>query len=183
MSLGNAVKSDPLSTVYTTEQYPLGTTYLESADEVAANGSGVTTNTYTLLTGDREWVFIKSDGTIAAGDLVKRTTDGAPFVGQQDNSDEGPKWDMLGVADHAIASGSYSWVIKRGACVVQAVAAVAAGNLLASDGNTTAGEVSIVTGTGASMLAQSILGISLETEAAGAESGAGYVCARIDIPA
>ena len=183
MALGNQVKTDALSTVYTTEQYPLGTTYLEPADEVASNGSGVSTNTYTLLTGDREWVFIKSDGTINAGDLVKRTADGAPFVGQQDNSDEGPAFDMLGVADHAIANGSYGWIIKRGACVVQAVAAVAAGNLLASDGNTTAGEVSIVTGTGASMLAQSVIGIALEDESASAESGAGFVCARINIPA
>ena len=181
-------KSEPLSTVYTSEVYPRGTKYVESPDEVAANGSGVDTDiTLTaaqklMLAGERTWVFIKSSGTIAAGDLVKRTADTDAYTGVQDNSDEGPKHDMLGVADHAIASGSYGWVICKGACVVQAVAAVATGNLLASDGNSVAGEVSIVTGTGASMLAQSILGIALETESGSATFGAGYVIARIDIP-
>ena len=183
------VKTDALNTTYTFEAYALGTKYVQKADEVAAGGSGVNTSTTLtaaqklMLAGERTWVFIKSSGTIAAGDLVKRTADTDAYTGVQDDSDEGPVHDFLGVADHAIASASYGWVICKGACVVQAVAAVATGNLLASDGNTTAGEVSIVTGTGASMLAQSIIGIALETESSSATFGAGYVIARIDIPA
>jgi hypothetical protein len=185
--MGN-FKSEPFSTTYTYEAYALGSKRVQHADEVAAYGSGVNTATTLtaaqklMLAGERTWVFVKSSGTIAAGDLVKRTADTDAYTGVQDNSDEGPVQDFLGVADHAIASASYGWVICEGACVVQAVGAVAAGNLLASDGNTTAGEVSIVTGTGASMLAQSIIGIALEAEDAGSTFGAGYVIARIDIP-
>jgi hypothetical protein len=177
------------SEVYTFEAYPVGTKRIQIADEVESYGSGVvvaTTPTAAqklMLAGERTWVFVKSTGTIAAGDLCKRTADTDAYGAQQDNGDETAKWDLLGVADHAIASASYGWIICKGPCVVQAVSAVDAGNLLASDGNTTAGEVSIVTGTGASMLTQSVIGIALEDADTPPTFGAGYVIAQIDIPA
>ena len=187
---GNVVDNEDakggFSTVYTTEQYALGTKRTQSPDEVAATGSGVSTSTTLtaaqklMLAGERTWVFIKSTGTINAGDLVKRTADTDAYAGEQDDSNEGTKYDMLGVADHAIASGSYGWVICKGPAVVQAQAAVAAGERLSSDGNTTAGEVDTWTdGAGNS---ENIVGIALETESATATFGAGYVIARIDIP-
>ena len=133
-----------------------------------------------MLAGERTWVFIKSTGTIAAGDLVKRTAVTDAYAGQQDDSNEGSKYAMLGVADHAIASGEYGWIICKGACVVQAEADVTAGERLSSDGNTTAGEVDTWTdGAGNS---ENIIGIALETESSSATFGAGYVIARIDIP-
>tara|TARA_R100000152_G_scaffold8506_1_gene3414 strand:+ start:859 stop:1422 length:564 start_codon:yes stop_codon:yes gene_type:complete len=187
MALGNRVKTDALNTTYTTEQYALGTKFVESAEEVAANGSGVNTSvTLTaaqklMLAGERTWVFIKSSGTIAAGDLVKRTADTDAYTGVQDDSDEGAKYDMLGVADHAIASGEYGWIICKGACVVQAESGVAAGHLLASDGNNTAGEVD--TWTSGAGTSHKCIGIALEAEDSGSTFGAGYVIARIDIPA
>jgi hypothetical protein len=183
------VYTDAFSDTYTFEAYAKGTKRVQRSDEVAAYGSGLNTATVLtaaqkkMLAGERTWVFIEATAAIAAGDLVKRNADTDAYAGQKDNSDEGPKHDMLGVADHAIGSGAFGWVICEGACVVQAVGAVAAGNLLASDGNTTPGEVSIVTGTGASMLAQSIIGIALEAEDSGSTFGAGFVIARIDIPA
>lgn len=174
------------SEVYTFEAYPLGSKRTQVADEVASYGSGVvvaTTPTAAeklMLAGERTWVFIKSTGTINAGDLVKRTADTDAYSGQQDDSSEGTKYDMLGVADHAIASGSYGWVICSGPAVVQAQADVAAGERLASDGDNTAGEVDTWTdGAGNS---ENIVGIALETESATAAFGAGYVIARIDIP-
>tara|TARA_R110002110_G_scaffold197378_1_gene407559 strand:+ start:663 stop:1223 length:561 start_codon:yes stop_codon:yes gene_type:complete len=182
------VKTDALNTTYTFAAYSLGSKRVESADEVAANGSGVdTTVTLTtaqklMLSGDRTWVFVKAAAAIAAGSLCKRNADTTPFTAAEDDSAEGPKHDMLGVADHAIASGSYGWIICEGACVIEAVAAVATGNLLASDGDNTPGEVSIVTGTGAAMIVQAVIGIALETESGSATFGAGYVIARIDIP-
>ena len=180
------VKTDALNTTYTFEAYALGTKYVQKADEVAAGGSGVNTSTSLtaaqklMLAGERTWVFIKSSGTIAAGDLVKRTADTDAYTGVQDNSSEGTKYDMLGVADHAIASASYGWVICKGACVVQAQAGVAAGERLSSDGDNTVGEVDTWTdGAGNS---ENIIGIALEAEDSGSTFGAGYVIARIDIP-
>ncbi len=161
------VKTDALNTVYTTEQYALGTKYVQKADEVAAGGSGVNTSTALtaaqklMLAGERTWVFVKSSGTIAAGDLVMRTASTNAYEGVQSNSDEGSKYLMLGVADHAIASGSYGWIICKGACVVQASSGVTAGHTISSDGNSTAGHIDTWTdGAGNS---ENALGVSLET--------------------
>ena len=174
------------SEVFTFEAYALGSKRVQSADEVNNYGSGVSVSTTPtaaqklMLAGERTWVFIKSSGTIAAGDLVKRTADTDAYTGVQDDSSEGSKYDMLGVADHAIASGSYGWIICSGPAVVQAQADVAAGERLSSDGDNNVGEVDTWTdGAGNS---ENIVGIALETESASATFGAGYVIARIDIP-
>jgi len=179
---GNRVKTDALNTVYTSEVYPLGTTFEEHPDEVATNnsGAGAAGSTYSLLQGSRTWVFIQCVAPVNAGDLVKRNAVTTPFVGAQDNTNEGTKWLMLGVADHAIAAPNYGWIIKKGPCVVQAEAGVAAGDLLASDGNTTVGEVD--TWTGGAGLSHKIVGIALEAEDASSAGGAGFVQAIIDIP-
>jgi hypothetical protein len=186
------------SEVYTTEQYAVGSKRVQSADEVQAYGSGVTVATTPtadqklMLAGERTWVFIKSSGTIAAGDLVQRTADTDAYTGVQSALSERSRFHFLGVADHAIASGSYGWVICSGACVVQANTAVDAGEAISSDGNTVAGEVSILGGSGAGAgaaidtaddLGTAMLGIALESEGSSATYGAGYVIARIDIPA
>ncbi len=177
MAYGNQVKTDALSTVYSNEQYPLGTIYVESADEVVANGSGVsTTTTFSLLKGDRTWVFIKAFASISAGDLVKIQAADQPFVGNRDDSNEGQRWKMLGVADHAIAANEYGWVIKQGACVAQAETDVAAFDLLASDGNSTPGEVDTIA---AGTTGDKIIGYALEAEGA---TFAGFAQAMISIP-
>ena len=180
-------KSEPLSTTYDSEVYPLGTKYVESADEVAANGSGVNTSTTLtaaqklMLSGDRTWVFVEAAAAIAAGSLCKRNADTTPFKAAEDAASETFIWDLLGVADHAIASGKFGWIICKGACVVEAEAGVAAGNLLASDGDNTAGEVDTIAGTSAGD-GNRVIGIALEAEDSGSTFGAGYVIARIDIP-
>ena len=160
MSYGNQVKTDALSTTYTTEQYPVGTTFVQQADEVAANGSGVdTTLTWSLLKGDRTWIFIQTSGAVAAGELLKRSSTTNPFVGVKDDADGTTSALLLGVADHAIASGEYGWVIARGCCVALGSAGVAAGHNLDSDGSTgTAGSVD----TSAGVTASGNLGKALE---------------------
>jgi hypothetical protein len=188
MAYGNRVKTDALSETYTAEVYPLGSVFVQSADEVAAYGSGVNTATTLsaaqklMLSGDRTWIFVKAAAAIAAGSLCKRNADTTPFTAAEDAASETFLHDLIGVADHAIASGSYGWVICKGACVVEAEAGVAAGNLLASDGDNTAGEVDTIAGSSAGD-GLKVVGIALETESSSATFGAGYVIARIDIPA
>jgi hypothetical protein len=182
------VKTDSFATTYTTEQYALGSKRVQHADEVEAYGSGVdTTVTLTtaqklMLSGERTWVFVEAAAAIAAGSLCKRNADATPYKAAEDAASETFKFDLLGVADHAIASGSYGWIICEGACVVEAEAGVAVGNLLASDGDNTAGEVDTIAGTSAGD-GNRVIGIALEQEASGSTFGAGYVIARIDIPA
>ena len=47
------VKTDALSTTYTSEVYPVGTRYVQKADEVNAASSS--------HYGDREWIFVYND--------------------------------------------------------------------------------------------------------------------------
>jgi len=144
MSYGNHSKVAPFSETYTTERYNVGTIRVEDAQDVIDNGSGVsTTTTYSLLAGPRVWVFILAGSAIAAGDLVNRSSTSTPFTGVPEPADSVARVMLLGVADNAIASGSYGWVIARGCCVVSVGASGTAGSAFQSDGATTAaGDVS-----------------------------------------
>lgn len=180
MPLGNRVKSDALSTVYTDQVYALGTTYVQLADEVDEGISGVNTAvTSTLLQGERTWIFVKANAAIAAGDLCKRNAITTPYVAAKDDGNETDAIKLVGVADHAIDAGKYGWIIARGMCVVQTKGGVSASALLASDGNTVAGEVD--TWTAGAGLSRKIIGIANEAEGGGAEYGAGFVVATIDL--
>ena len=171
------------SSTYTTEQYALGTRRVQMADEVV---SGITTSTpagtdltgnekgtgnsgvdrdknFSLLEGDRRWLFIKCAGVaIKAGDVVIRDS-GTPFTGRPCAADASTKAVLLGVADNAIAIGSYGWVITKGCAVVRTDTSgggksVAANALIDTDGSTgAAGEVNTAAGTDLS-----VIGVTLE---------------------
>ena len=98
MSLGNSFQDQALggtaySTVYDDEQYPLGTLRVQPADEVVAADS--------THAGDRVWIFVKITTAVAANlvGLIGGTTAAAA---------------VLGVTNHAIGTGKYGWVIRRG---------------------------------------------------------------------
>jgi len=169
------VKTDALNTTYTTEQYPLGSTFRQDASDVVveAGNSGVSsTVSFGLLQGDREWVFVQATEVVAAGQLCEWDFDGAiAFAIEPSNADDMPINLLAGVADHAIAAGSYGWIIKRGTCVVLAGASVAAGSPLAS--HTTDG---LADSGGA---AGTCLGVGLEADGASLTS---YAQAYIAIP-
>ena len=194
------VKTESFATTHTFEAYRRGTKRIQSADEVAEYGSG-TASTVTLTdaqkliyAGERTWCYIKATAAIDAGDLVVRTaiaTDA--FAGKPSDVGEKAAHNFLGVADHAIASGSYGWVICKGPCVVLAHSDVDAGEPLSSDGDTAAGSVGPLTGSSgsgagagntvvAAELSGAALGVSIEAEGASAFGG-DFVMARIDIPA
>lgn len=154
------VKTEALSTVYTVEAYPLGTEYVESPDEVAANLTGVSTAVTAakwLGKGPRTWVFVKAETAITAGQLnewrfATLTDDGtgssvtgkalAFHCGVCDANALAPHL-IAGVSDHAIAAGSYGWIIKKGICFVEASGSVVDGCMLDADGSTAAGHVEI----------------------------------------
>ena len=176
MASGNQVKTDALSTVYDNEVYPVGTLYVQPADEVVANGSGVSTTTdYPLLKGERTWIFISTSALVPAGACIMRSSTTDPFVGAENDADGMTPKILLGVADHAIASGKYGWVIAAGCCVVESSVGVAAGHNQDTDGATgNAGSVD----TSAGDTASGNLGIALE--AVGATT-AGFVQAYISV--
>ena len=104
--------------VYTSEQYPIGTTRLESADEVAAANS--------THEGDRVWVFVKANVELTVNEVVSRVVGTSAFLGTE-GVVANTYSEVLGVANHTIASGSYGWVIRRGCCEVLADGSATAG--------------------------------------------------------
>jgi hypothetical protein len=108
--------ADSLSTVFTDERYPLGTTYVQTDDVVDNGTSGVdTTVDFTLLKGERVWMFVKAAEAIVAGQLCEVDIT-APYNVEP---------------------------IVRGACVVKCAtgSVTAAGIALDSDGGTAEGQV------------------------------------------
>tara|TARA_R110001592_G_scaffold242728_5_gene503387 strand:- start:1399 stop:2031 length:633 start_codon:yes stop_codon:yes gene_type:complete len=171
------------STTTTTESYPLGTRRVQQADEVASNlttstastatlvgtaeagmgNSGVDRNeNFSLLEGDRHWMYIKcASVAIKAGDVVIRDS-GTPFTGQPCAANAKTKPALLGVADNAIAVGSYGWVITKGCAVVRSDTSgggksISANALIDTDGGAAAGEVNTAAGTDLS-----VIGVTLE---------------------
>lgn len=203
MPLSNRVKTDELGTTYTSEIYPVGTTYVQIASEVAgidllkADGTTAftvaTSSASNLQQGERTWIFVEAGEAITAGDLCKidTTAAGTPYKVHQDDASETFVHLLRGVAQFDIASGSYGWICVKGTVVIQAEAGVAAGDNLASDGDNTPGEVDTYTvdyaapgnTAGAKTLSptSSIVGIALDAEAAGSRYGAGFCQAIIDL--
>ena len=62
-------------------------------------------------------------------------TDYAPFHGIKSTTSGLTKGRVLGIAGHAIAAGSYGWIVQQGICEVNTDGTVAAGELLTSHGS------------------------------------------------
>ena len=128
MALGNRVKSDALTTVYDSEAYPVGTYFVQQADEVGGDDS---------LQGDRTWLFVESEG-ITVNSLLRRSSNTASFkVADSAAANATELMNLAGVANHAIASGKYGWIVVRGETkVLGAVAVTNGNNLISSNGGT-----------------------------------------------
>ena len=193
MPLGNRVKTDELYRTYDDEVYPLGTTYVQIASEVAgidlekADGSTAftvaTPSAANLQQGDRTWIFVQAKTGVVAGDLCKRDTTaaGTPFLVAKDAGSETNKILLRGVAQFDIDTGKYGWVCAKGTVVVQTKTGVAAAAVLASDGNTTAGEVDAFTINPGTNDSGSAIGVALDAESGSSRYGAGFCQAIIDL--
>ena len=166
MALGNRVKTDALTTVYDSEVYPLGTYFVQQADEVVGDDS---------LEGDRTWLFIESEG-ITANALLRRSSTSSSFkVADSAASNATELLNLAGVANHAIASGKYGWIVVRGETTVLNAATVAAGNNLISTSGA-AGKCKPATGGATDSFA--VFGRALT-----AQTGAGAVKVFVDFRA
>ena len=109
MALGNQFTSAALggtsfSEVYDDEQYPLGTLRVEPADEVVAADS--------THAGDRVWIFVKITTSVAANIVVLHDASAGLFNGLIAGTTAAAS--VLGVTNHAIGTGKYGWIIRRG---------------------------------------------------------------------
>ena len=129
-----------ITEVDTSAMYPLGQEFYAPPTSQAT----VTTSKPAANTGPRVWVYVFNDDTpaFAAGDIIMRDTLSPDPGGILTTAATLiPAIRLLGVAQHAIAAGSYGWILKRGVGEVRAGdgAAITAENALTSAGTTTAG--------------------------------------------
>ena len=152
MALGNQFTSAALdgtsfSTVYDDEQYPLGTLRLESADDVVAADS--------THAGDRVWIFVKITTAVAANLVVLHDASAGLFNGLIAGTTAAAS--VLGVTNHAIGTGKYGWVIRRGCAEATA------------DGSTMTAEAAIMTAASGEVTDQTgatearIIGMAVDT--------------------
>lgn len=77
-------------------------------------GPPFTVGTTVKGTGESEFIFVKASAAIAVGDVCQITTTTAAATGI--TTANGLLGNLIGVAQVAIASGSYGWLQRAGAC-------------------------------------------------------------------
>lgn len=129
-----------VTTVSTDQQAPLGFIHLEPASAQAGLAAADTAQN----SGDRTWIYIKntSGSAFAAGEVCRRADGAEANATLQATTDHPAK--VIGVAQHAIANGSYGFVLRKGhgKAVYSAACTVAKGLV-------TSGALASVTGSGA----------------------------------
>jgi hypothetical protein len=151
------------SRVDTTQVFPLGDRRVEhSADVIKGNSTH---------NGDREWIYIKTNAALVAGNTVQRD-DLLSYEGEVGTAVTAPR--ILGVAQHAIASGSYGWIVRKGVCEVLADGSVSANTPIEA---VAAGSVTTYVSSADDDAAANVIGYALETDA-----GATLVTCVITLP-
>lgn len=124
MAYGNRVKTDSITTVYDSEVYPVGSVFVQPADELVADES---------LQGDRTWLFIESDGGCTQDALLKRSSNTASYKATDSSAANITELiNLIGIANHEIPTGKYGWIIVKGETQVLGAVAVTNGNNLVS---------------------------------------------------
>ncbi len=106
---------DSITKVSTTQLHPLGTTVVEPATQAGTRADQ----------GEQTWVYVYNDeasSAFAEGLVVMRDAGTATYdaVLADASGTVVPNVRLLGVARHAIAAGSYGFVLKQGIGEVQA---------------------------------------------------------------
>jgi len=151
------VKTDALSTTYSYEAYPLGTRYVERADEVVA--AVHSDGTSLALQGDRTWLFVRASVALGAYECANQndvTGSNSRYNVKPTVSDDDASMRVIGVAQTAIAITYYGWIVVEGQAVVKA-SSITGGEFVVTKGTTAAGNVDNGTTAG------TLIGIALTT--------------------
>lgn len=103
------VQAAQLTRVDTTQQFPLGALF-----DVPATSDGTRANQ-----GAQKWIYVYNDsgGALAAGDVCTRKAATATYRVRKSAVTQGSSC-VVGVAQHAIANGSYGWIQRKGVAEV-----------------------------------------------------------------
>jgi hypothetical protein len=121
-----------ITDVSTTAQAPLGSLAYEPATSVGSNAD----------MGEQVWIYVYNDPTTTAqawvaGDVILRDTAVANVItstydGTRSETQGAPAHLVLGVAQHAIASGSYGYILRKGIAAMTGDGSVADGDPIVS---------------------------------------------------
>lgn len=117
--------------VHTEAKLPLGFIYVEPAQSVGTRAGQ----------GEREWVYVFNDEAATAfaeGDIIARDASTVTYDGILAPT-SAPAARVLGVAQHAIAAGSYGFILRRGIGEVLADTGGITANTAIAVGNAVAG--------------------------------------------
>lgn len=141
---------DAFSDTSTTAQYPLGQLRWYQHP------------TYGMVLG--RYVKNSDASAFAQGDVIQQKASDLTWCdGILAATAKLPRTKLIGVADHAIAVGSYGWIICQGRCQVKCDGSVAANDPIETDG--TAGRAKTATLTNADEAA-AYFGVALEADGA-----------------
>jgi len=129
-----------LSKVDDTQQFPLG---LEHTVEPVMAGIA----SADLNRGVQVWVYIESAATLVAGSVCGRADGTTTLENISLCPASASPMEVVGVAQHAIASGKYGWILKRGLGEVEADSGGITANtaIVPGDAAGHAGDVAAVT--------------------------------------
>lgn len=87
----------------------------------------------------RTWVYVKANGTIAKGKMVKATANDDPFTNVVVATASAAATMILGITVQDLAAGDYAWIVKSGVVEDDAgLGTVSAGEPFVSDASGTA---------------------------------------------
>lgn len=107
-----------LDTVGTDQLYPLGSTYYEPPPYVA---DGTDDALLPANSGGRVYVYVKNaeaSTAFAQGNIIIRSATTAQGILSTTTLANNPRHRVMGVAQWAIAAGSYGWIVAKGVCEV-----------------------------------------------------------------
>lgn len=108
------ITADQVTTTGTTQLHPLGSlTYIQD-ERLASTLQG---------NGGQVWIYVKNgeaSSAFAAGQLIVRKAGSNTKQGTIASATEQTAHAHLGVAQHAIAAGSYGWILRTGLGTIQA---------------------------------------------------------------
>lgn len=112
--MATSAASVDLTKVDTTQQYPLG--MIVERHPLMSHS-----DTTRLNAGVQHWVYVYNDEAstaFAQGEVIIRDTGTVTYDGIRCNAAV-PAVRVLGVAQHAVAAGSYGWILKKGVGEIQ----------------------------------------------------------------
>jgi hypothetical protein len=143
---------DSLTTVGTVQLHPLGTIVVEPATQGGTRADQ----------GEKTWIYVHNTAAApvawAQGEIIMRTSGATTYQGDRTPIAAQASSRIIGVAQHAVAAGSYGFILRKGLGEVLADTGGLTVDVGIIDGNAVAGRADV-----AAAITNATFGFSTET--------------------